>query len=159
MRKSRILIIYIFISPPVVIFNLILSVKLKILAKMVFICENCQIFKSSNVKSFTNHKRSCRKNKKQFPPAGEYNHAGILKFPNHLHHLLKFLQNQLPLIVIFYILQLNKELNLNFSPRNSSHGDKHFHFGGDNPLNSFYEDSQQSHEFVHDDRSTTSQID
>ena len=68
------------LQPPVIIFNFVLSVKLKILVKMVFICEDCKIFKSSNVKSFTNHRRSCRKNKKQFTTAGEYNHTGTLKF-------------------------------------------------------------------------------
>ena len=143
------------LQPPVIIFNFVLSVKLKILVKMVFICEDCKIFKSSNVKSFTNHRRSCRKNKKQFTTAGEYNHTGTLKFSQTSSSISKISSKSSAVLNKNCLHSTtsdksNKEFNVNFSP-NSSHGDIHLHVG-DHPLDSFYDDSQQSHELVFENK-------
>jgi hypothetical protein len=124
---------------------------------MVFICEDCKNFKSSNVKSFTNHRRSCRKNKKQFTTAGEYNHTGTLKFSQTSSSISKIsskssaVLNKNCLHSTTSADKSNKEFNVNFSP-NSSHGDTHLHVFGDHPLDSFYDDSQQSHELVFENK-------
>jgi hypothetical protein len=122
---------------------------------MVFICEDCKIFKSSNVKSFTNHRRSCRKNKKQFTTAGEYNHTGTLKFSQTSSSISKISSKSSAVLNKNCLHSTtsdksNKEFNVNFSP-NSSHGDIHLHVG-DHPLDSFYDDSQQSHELVFENK-------
>ena len=124
---------------------------------MVFICEDCHIFKSSNIKSFTNHRRSCRKNKKQFPQAGEYNNTGILKFSQSSSSISKISSKSAVINSNFLHTTTsdssNKEINVNFSPNNSLHGDEHFHSGVDHPLDSFYaDDSQQSHELVFENK-------
>ena len=119
---------------------------------MVFICENCQIFKSSNHKSYTNHKRYCSKNKKQFSAVDEYNHAGILKFHQQASSSFPKISSKSAIINNKFLPlpaeSFNKECNVTSLSPNSSNGDYQYQHSGDNPLDDFYDDEQQDHEMV-----------